>query len=526
MSKLSRQAVGGFVSSLPRALLLLLWLFTALSCSDEPAQQQAEEPTTGGIVLRMVPPPETPELWPLPDKWRMIVIRSKGFAGTKSQTALDTASPSDTPRIEPFVGEVTVLTVVLQDENEVMQAKAVTAPAFIDSSAPDREVDAFLAPAGVASRVVTAVSADAKPLLHPGRLGEAVAVTANGEVVLSGGAPYVGGNPCEQSASGAPVDEIWRFDPADHSLTKLPSMASPRSFHTATALSGGVIVLAGGYLSAGSSSAKTSHTVDLLSINQGTVSTAPNPLKNARARHCAVEVDGRVVLAGGVGPGSNSIELWDPGVGTVAQGTLQQPRRDPRCALVKDPVSEQNQIWLVGGSAGDDGFFQSSVDRIEVWRIDGSKLVNEGVIEQPAGQVSMHVASVLSAPRGVMIAGGFGPSGTSQPLATVWWRPLPSLNWVAGQSLSVARGCAAVAVVGTRALLVGGMTNNGQPADTIDVLQFDAATPRLAAKRSLPAPRAGAHASVLAGGAILLNGGVVMSGGKLVASDRLQWMWP
>lgn len=493
-------------------------------CSEEPVAETKAE-SSGGLILTMRPPPEAPALWPLAQGWRLVVTRAKDAVGTGAQVALDTDKPAEAPRVQAFAGELTALDIVLQDGDGAVRARAVTPPLFVEASDDDRPIPAFLAPAGADAKVVTLVGSDGAPVKRSGKLGEALARSGSGELFFTGGAAYNGGHPCSDGAMGEPTDAIERLSPLDHSLAAPTKMSTPRAFHTATALPGGRIALVGGYVTFGRTAPVTTASVDLLMANQGTVAAAPNGLKTARARHCAVAVGGRLVVAGGDGPGGSSIELWDPGVGTVASATLLRPRRDCRCALVVEPVDEKLQVWLVGGSAAS-GPVKATVDSIEVWTVDGSKLLMAGTLAQPAGQVSQLAAAMVLSPRGVLIAGGFGPGGTDAPLGTSWFHPLPGTAWSPGAALSSARGCPTAQLLGDRAFVAGGMAADGQPVATVDVLDVSGGKVKLAASRALPAPRAAAASIATAGRALLFSGGVQRDNNQLVAADRLLWMWP
>ena len=515
------------VSTLVSWALLLVSLST-LGCSSE-VPQAAEKAKTGGMTLAIVTPPEAKALWPLPSGWRLVITRARSVAGAGAETALDTEDPAEKPRVEAFAGGVTVLSLVWQDADGALRAKAVTGPAIVEPTTPDREVAVFVAPAGVDARVVTVVAADGEAVAHPGRLGEAVAVVNSGEVYVSGGAAHAGGDPCAGGTTGVPTAAAWRFDPADHTFTALPAMAQPRAYHTASVLPGGTVAWLGGQTSADGGAGKspaTTASVDLLRANQGTVSAAPVGLSQPRGKHCAVVVEGKVVVAGGVGPGAKTIELWDPGLGTLATGTLLQPRSGHRCAYLTDPVSEERTVWLLGGTTQSGAGVPVAVNTIEVWAIDGSKLLSKGTLQMPSGPVSHLAGAVIQSPLGIAIAGGLGGSGGTTPSTEVWFRGLPGAKWTAGGALTVGRACAATVQVGPRLILGGGMTASGLPDATVDIVDFAGVTPKVVANRELALPLAGAAASSMGNGGVLFTGGVALDDKKLVAADRLSWMWP
>lgn|GEM_PF-3039836 len=514
------------MNKLVASLSSLLLGLGAVGCSDGDGGDGDEaKPTKGGVVLVPVVPPEAKTLWPLPAGWKLVVHRDRGAGKGVPESILDVTKADEKVRVEPFAGEVTRFTLTLIDENGALKARAMTAPAFVDQAGPDRTMHAFLAPAGGGAQVVTLVDAEGKPIADSGRLGEAVAVASSGELFFTGGGVYAGGPPCDKGAEGAPTKAIERLDPSTHKRTKVnASMSQARSFHTATAIGGARVIVAGGY--AGPKSTGPTKTVDMLRTNQSTIKAAPVPMARTRARHCAAAVDGRVIFAGGDGQGAGRVELWDPGSGPTAETTLVQPRRDAQCAILTDPVNEKVQLWVLGGALSGGGPVKATVDRIEVITIDGSSITPAGFLQMPFGQISLGAIATPLSPRGVLVAGGFGPGGPSDASDAVWWHPLPGTAWATGDKLSIKRGCAAVASFGSRLLLAGGMTPSGEPADTVDVIDADAVKPKLAATRKLPAARAAALATTMHHGGVLLSGGVRFVDKALKPANTLLWMWP
>ncbi len=189
-----------------------------------------------------------------------------------------------------------------------------------------------------------------------------------------------------------------------------------------------------------------------------------------------------------------------------------------------EPVDEKMQLWVAGGTVAG-GVSSGAVDRIEVFTVDGSKLLHAGSLAMPDGQLAQAGLLTLAAPRGVGLVGGFRGQA-SEPLAGVWWHGLPGAGWTKGEPLVAGVGCPAIAVLGTRMIVAGGVAASGEAGKAVTTVEFDAVSPGPVAERPLAHGRAGAAAVVLPGGAVLLAGGVQDDGGALQSPPNMLWMWP
>jgi hypothetical protein len=91
------------------------------------------------------------------------------------------------------------------------------------------------------------------------------------------------------------------------------SMATPRAYHTATLLTNGMVLIAGGSTDFTGPVA----TAELYDPDKGTFAAAGN-MTSPRAEHTATVLpDGKVLIAGGSVP-SNSAEIYDPSTGAFA----------------------------------------------------------------------------------------------------------------------------------------------------------------------------------------------------------------
>lgn len=165
----------------------------------------------------------------------------------------------------------------------------------------------------------------------------------DGTVLITGGLDPAG------DASGTPVASAEIYDPATNSFTLLSnSMSTGRSFHTATLLGTGKVLLAGG-----SGSNTNSASAELYDPAMKTFTPAGN-MTVGRAGHAATLLkDGRVLLTGGAdnfgGSSSKSAEIYDPGSGNF---TATNPMTGAR-SFHTTTLLNNGQVLIAGGS----GFF-------------------------------------------------------------------------------------------------------------------------------------------------------------------------
>jgi hypothetical protein len=125
---------------------------------------------------------------------------------------------------------------------------------------------------------------------------------ADGTVLLTGG--FEGG-PGAQPTSATEAAEI--FDPTNDTFVSVQPLSRPRTFHTATLLPDGRVLVTGG-----EDKLNGAPTVSVDLFNPSTRTFDPGPdLRVARTRHSAVLLaDGRVLIAGGAN--SARTEIYDP----------------------------------------------------------------------------------------------------------------------------------------------------------------------------------------------------------------------
>jgi N-acetylneuraminic acid mutarotase len=162
------------------------------------------------------------------------------------------------------------------------------------------------------------------------RGGHTATLLPNGTVLVTGGSRDPEG----------PLASAELYDPASGSWTAAGSMIEARVGHTATLLLDGKVLVAGGLSSFAGDGYLAS--VERYDPGSGTW-TATGDLIEARGWHTATLLsDGRVLVAGGLSSSTDyaplaSAELYDPGSGTwTATGSMIDAREDSTATLLPD----------------------------------------------------------------------------------------------------------------------------------------------------------------------------------------------
>jgi hypothetical protein len=138
-----------------------------------------------------------------------------------------------------------------------------------------------------------------------------------------------------------------RADGPAGTFTPTGSMTTPRSFHTATLLPGGKVLIAGGAQSMPSASEVVLASAELYDASAGAFSPAGN-MTTARRLHTATLLpDGRVLIAGGYGTEAalDSAEVYDYATGAfTATGKMMVARGGHTAILLPNGT-----VMIVGG---------------------------------------------------------------------------------------------------------------------------------------------------------------------------------
>ena len=345
--------------------------------------------------------------------------------------------------------------------------------------------------------------------LNVPRAGHTATLLADGTVLVVGGMPT---RELEHDGTPVPPDPrtVERYDPATDTWRFAAPLNRGRTWHAATALSDGRVLVVGGentyhYLLMGSSAEIYDPVEDrwtLSLLNQW----------NARWQPAASLLpDGRVLVTGGSDLAGimGTAEIYDPRTnGWTFAGELQVNRYGHSATSLPD-----GRILFAGGV--DDAFLVSSVGRSELYLPSEARFVLVRLVSLPRAD---HAATLL--PGGnVLVSGGwtdgptypgwrfFATTGTTQifDAATDAWRPGPDLLVPRfAHTATLLRDGAVLIVGGTRSFgSVPGVTYATLHSSE---LRTDAGAPSFSLA-DLNDARSHHTATVLANGSVLVVGG-------------------
>lgn len=382
-----------------------------------------------------------------------------------------------------------------------------------------------------------------------GRVGSTATLLRDGHVLIAGG----------RGSSGT-LASVELYDPATGTFSVTGSMSTPRVGHTATLLPDGRVLVAGGQSSQGVSSEQLPDSnlasAELYDPKTGTFSPT-RPMGTEHAYHTASLLpDGRVLIAGGIGPGAlNTAELFDPATGrftptgsmTLARSfqvatvltdgrVLVAGGRDDhgtnlRSAELYDPTSGRfsptgsmsaarrtaallaDGRVLVLGSAG-------TTASAEIYDPSNGSFTQTGAMAQPS---YFNDAVTLQDGR-VLVTGDLAPPELFDPRSGTFES--------AGATPADPREQAALVLLADgRVLMAGGWAGLGDPLATAAL--YEPAPATSAAPRPGPKPSGtfyptgspkvargtGATATLLADGRVLLAGGIGAAGNGLASAE-------
>jgi N-acetylneuraminic acid mutarotase len=176
------------------------------------------------------------------------------------------------------------------------------------------------------------------------RGGHTATLLTNGKVLVAGG---------DQPGGGRDVANAELYDPSSETFTQTGEMVVARFRHTATLLKNGKVLIVGGYQL---NSPNATSTAEVYDPSTGSF-TATGGMAMARGEHTATLLaDGRVLIVGGVAsvPGSSNLqvtataEVYDPSTGLFSTtGSMTAARNSHTATLLPS-----GNVLIAGG--GDD----------------------------------------------------------------------------------------------------------------------------------------------------------------------------
>jgi N-acetylneuraminic acid mutarotase len=219
-------------------------------------------------------------------------------------------------------------------------------------------------------------------------------LSATGKVLVTGG-----------RANGTTTSTAELYDPGTGQWSSVSSLSEARIWHTATLLPGGKVFVAGG--NGDGSALRLGSAAVYESSLANTWSSANGTMTEARDWHTATLLTtGKVLVAGGYGAGGflQGAELYDPGSGDPSQGTwsttgaLTTARREHAATLLTDGT-----VLVTGGLGTGNLYLQSA----ELYDPGAGTWSSVNALFAP---LKRHTSTVLNDGR-VLVTGGHNSTG-------------------------------------------------------------------------------------------------------------------
>lgn len=301
-----------------------------------------------------------------------------------------------------------------------------------------------------------------------------------------------------------PLASTRLYNPATNAWTVAPNLPPGlgRRFHTATLLPSGKVLVAGGE---GTGFLPLS-SVQVYDPATNAFSTAA-PLPTSRADHTAtLLLSGKVLVAGGrdaTGPDS-SAKLYDPATNVwSAAGSLAVSGRIYHTAT----LLQSGKVLLAGGNDG-----AVAIERTELYDPATNQWSVGGPMVVPC---DFRTATLL--PNGKVLAAGGGPFGRS---STELYDPATNA-WTLAASLTTERSLHTATLLPSGNVLVVGGSGAGGPFASAEV--YDPATNVWSAAASLGTGRSLHTETLLSSGQVLVVGGFNLASAELYAPSLNVW---
>jgi len=314
---------------------------------------------------------------------------------------------------------------------------------------------------------------------------------SNGKVLVAGGA----------DANGNAIATAEVFDPSTGTFSATGSMITARAHFAATLLSSGRVLVTGGLDPSGNPLA----TAEIYDPSTGTFSATTGVMKFVHASHTATLLNtGKVLVAGW---GNATAELFDPATGTfAATGSMVTARVSHTATLLSN-----GQVLVTGGIQGS-GTATTVLAEAELY--DPGK----GTFSATAGVLTTarewHAASLL--PDGkVLVTGGLDSTGKAIATAELYDPTNQSFTLTKG-GMETARAFQTATSLKDGTVLVTGGSDGTSSLATAEL--YDPNTGVFSPTGSLANARQSHTATLLNDGTVLVTGG---NNGAALASAEL-----
>jgi hypothetical protein len=238
------------------------------------------------------------------------------------------------------------------------------------------------------------------------RLFATATLLSNGKVLLAGGAS-------SPAATAPPVvfSSAELFDPSSATFSATGAMVSARQHSTATLLSNGKVLLVGGLDNQGN----TLSSAELFDPSNNSFAASAGTLGTARWSHTATLLsNGKVFITGGWDSNNQALasaELYDPSTDSfsIITTSMITPRADFTSTLLPNGT-----VLIVGGSDHNNNVFSN----VEIFDPSTATFTSTGGLNTARYS---HTATLLSGTAGVLVTGGYEYEQAStglQPLSS------------------------------------------------------------------------------------------------------------
>ena len=347
------------------------------------------------------------------------------------------------------------------------------------STGPTSAIASMGAIKGTAAVSVTANSWSSAASMAVARTAHTATLLPSGKVLVTGGSAMAAAGTFPPSLASAEI-----YDPIADKWSSAASMAIARSFHTATLLPGGKVLVAGG-LDSAVTALSSAEIYDPIADKWSSAAS----MAIARGQHTATLLaSGKVFVVAGDNIGSKTAELYDPmtNMWTSAASTAQAH------ALHTATLLPNNTVMVAGSqsfSAGSELYDPTT----NTWSPVGPP--------STGGPTFNHTATSLGNGKVLATGGGTSPGATANveiyDPGTNAWAP-------AAKMADARRGHTATMLPSGRVLVAGGLGNSGLVASS-EI--YDPATNTWPLVATMASARGGHTATLLPNGSVLVAGG-------------------
>jgi hypothetical protein len=336
--------------------------------------------------------------------------------------------------------------------------------------------------------------------LNTGRSGHTATVLTNGSVLIAGGSDNLG-----NAVAGGEI-----YNPAAGTFSATGSLSTPRSSHTATLLSNGTVLIVGGVDSSGN--ALTS--AELYSPATGTF-TPTGSLTYAREFHVATLLsNGLVLVSGGfsdTGGGLANLkniavaELYNPAAGTFTPtGSLNVPRDSLTSTFLN------NGSVLIAGGISESG---ANTAAAEIYNQNTGTFALTGSLTTARNQ---HTATLMN--NGVVLIAGGDSNATGQGTTTAeLYNPATGTFSSTGNLVTARNAHTATLLSNGDVLIAGGFSSGVGTVATAEA--YDPTLGTFSLTSSMSSDRDGHTATLLPNGKALIVGGLSSNNGVLNGAE-------